>query len=112
MTSDGLLRNTVVVSAILAVVAGTAVALAGHVLVGAALAAGMLLGSLNGFLIQGLLARRAPFAAASLLRIVFFSSIVLVAALSLRDAAWAVALGIALAQLVMVAAGVKAGLRR
>jgi hypothetical protein len=40
--------------------------------------------------------------AGSLLRILLLSSIVLVAAFVLRSAAWTVALGIGLAQLVMV----------
>jgi len=110
--SGGLLRKTVAGCAILAVALGAGASLLGHVTVGAGLAVGVMLGSLNGYLIEGLLSRRAPFAAASLLRIVFFSSIVLVVALSLRDAAWAVALGIALAQLVMVAVGIRAGLKR
>jgi len=112
VTSGGLLRKTVIGCGILAVGVGVAVALAGHVVVGAGLAVGIMLGSLNGYLIQGLLARRAPFAAASLLRIVLFSSIVLIVALSVREAAWALALGIALAQFVMVAVGARAGMRR
>ncbi len=111
MTS-GLLRKTVVGCVILAITLGAAVSLAGHVAAGAGLAVGLMLGSLNGYLIQAVLDRGAPFAAASLLRIVFFSSIVLVAALALREAAWAIALGIALAQVVMVAVGVRAALSR
>jgi hypothetical protein len=112
VTSGGLIRQTVMACAILAaatVIAGLAL---GHASESLGLAAGLMLGSLNGYLIQGLLARGAPFVAASLLRIVLFSSIVLVAALALRGQAWALALGIGLAQLVMVAGGLRAGLRR
>ena len=112
MTSGGLLQKTMVGCLILAAVAGIAGVVSGYAGVGAGLAVGLLLGSVNGYLIQGLLNRGAPFVAASLLRIVFFSSIVLMAALLLRDTAWALALGIALAQLVLVAVGVRAGLRR
>jgi hypothetical protein len=112
VTSSGLLRKVLLACVVLAIAAGAAVSAAGHPVVGIGLAAGVLLGALNGYLIQGLLDRGAPFVAASLMRIVFFSSIVLVAAVALREAAWAVALGIALAQLVMVAVGVRAGLRR
>jgi hypothetical protein len=107
----GLPRQTVTVCAVLSVVA-IAVAFAfGQANVGLGLAAGLVLGSVNGYLISGLLARGAPFVAASLLRIVLFSSIVVLAALAMRGQAWTLALGIGLAQLVMVAAGVRAGLR-
>ncbi len=111
MTFGGLLQKTLAGCVVLAALAGGAGVAAGHPMVGAGLAVGLVLGSANGYLIQGLLNRGAPFVAASLLRIVLFSSIVLVVALALRDTAWAVALGIALAQLVMVAVGVRAGLR-
>ncbi|HEX9362841.1 MAG TPA: hypothetical protein VGA47_03560 [Candidatus Dormibacteraeota bacterium] len=111
MTSGGLLRKTFVGCLVLATAAGLAGIASGYPRVGASLAVGMILGSLNGYLIQGLLTRGAPFVAASLLRIVFFSSIVLLAALALGDSVWALALGLALAQLVMVAFSVRAGLR-
>jgi len=75
-------------------------------------AGGLLLGSLNGYLIQGLMGRGAPFVASSLLRIVFFSSVVLLAAFVLRGEAWTVALGIGVAQLVMVGVGIRRGLQR
>jgi hypothetical protein len=41
----------------------------------------------------------------------FFSSLVLTAALMFRTSAWTVALGIGCAQLVMVAVGIRQGLR-
>jgi hypothetical protein len=105
-----LLRQTVVGCAILAVAGAVTASAAGHMGWGLGLGAGLLLGSLNGYLIQGLLGRGTPFVAASLLRIVFFSSLVLIAALIFRGQAWTVALGIGLAQLVMVAVGVRRGL--
>ena len=83
----------------------------GRLSIGLGLAAGLVLGSVNGYLIAGFLARRAPFVAASLLRIVLFSLIVVIAALAVRGDAWTLALGIGVAQLVMVAASVRAGLR-
>ena len=107
-----MLRQTVVGCAILAVAAAVVASVAGHTGWGLGIAAGLLLGSLNGYLIQGLLGRGAPFVAASLLRIVFFSSLVLIAAFMLRGQAWTVALGIGLAQLVMVAVAVRRGLHR
>lgn len=112
MTSGGLLRQTVVGCAVLAFGSLVVAVSLGHVDVGLGLAAGLLLGSMNGYLIQGFIARGAPFIAASLLRIVLFSSIVLLAAVALRGEAWTLALGIGVAQLVMVLSGVRAGLRR
>lgn len=111
MTFGALLRGTVVACAILAVVAAAIGSLIGQIGLGLGLAAGLLLGSMNGYLIRVLMSRGAPFAVASLFRIVAFSFIVLVAAVSLRGAAWTVALGVGLAQLVMVGVSVRAGVR-
>jgi hypothetical protein len=111
MTSAGVVQKTVVACSILSIAAVAVATAIGHFSIGIGLAAGLLLGSANGYLIQGLINRGAPFVAASLLRILFFTSIVLIAALILREAAWPLALGIGLAQLVMVAVGVRMGLR-
>lgn len=112
MTSGGVLRQTVVACSILAVAVSVIASSIGYMATGLGIAAGVLLGSANGYLIQGLLKRGTPFVAASLLRIVFFTSVVLSAALTMRGSAWTLALGVGLAQLVMVAAGVRSGLRR
>jgi len=96
---------------VLAAVVALGAALLGHASVGMGLAAGLLLGSLNGYLIQSLLGRGTPFVAGSLLRLVMFSSVAVVAALLLRGVGWSVPLGIGVAQLVMVGAGVRQGLR-
>jgi hypothetical protein len=111
MRSGGVLRMTTVGCAALAAAIGVGSALTGHLSVGIGLAAGLLLGSVNGYAIQGLLARRTPFRLASLMRLVAFSALVLVAVLIFGRQAWTVPLGIGLAQLVMVAAGVRQGLR-
>jgi len=111
-SSTIVLRQTALGCAILAAGSAVAVSLAGHPTLGLGLGAGLLAGSLNGYLIDGLLSRGAPFVAASLLRIVFFSSLVLMAAFILRSDAWAVALGIGAAQLVMTAVGLRWGLKR
>lgn len=111
MTSGGVLQKTVMgclVLAVATVVVGSAV---GYMAVGFGLAAGLMLGSLNGYLIQGLLARGAPFVASSLLRILLLSTLVLAAAFVLRGMAWTVPLGIGAAQLVMVGVGMRQGLR-
>ena len=112
MKSGSLLRETVVTCAVLAIAAVAVGAVTGYLPQGLGLAAGLALGSLNGFLIQGLMARGTPFTASGLLRIMFFSSIVLIAALTLHVAiAWTLPLGIGLAQLVLVGVGVRQGLR-
>ena len=111
MRSGGLLKTTVTACAALAAAVVVGSALIGHVPLGLGIAAGLLLGSINGYLIQGLLGRGTPMVAGSLLRLVVFSSIVLIAALMLGTAAWTLPLGIGVAQLVMVGAGVRQGLR-
>jgi hypothetical protein len=112
VTSISVLRQTAIGCAILAAAIVIAVSLAGHTAEGLGIGAGLLLGSLNGYLIQGLLNRGMPFVAASLIRILFFSSLVLMAAVVLHGAAWTVALGIGAAQLVMVGVGIRGGLKR
>ena len=102
---------TTISCAILAVAIVVASTLFGHVSVGIGLGAGLLLGSLNGYAIQELLVRRTPFRIASLLRLGAFSSLVLLAAVVFGTQAWTLPLGIGLAQLVMVGAGVRQGLR-
>jgi hypothetical protein len=111
MRSGGLLKTTVTACAALAAAVVVGSALTGHFPLGLGIAAGLLLGSINGYLIQVLLGRGTPMVAGSLLRLVMFSSIVLIAALMLGTAAWTLALGIGVAQLVMVVAGVRQGLQ-
>lgn len=111
MRSGGVLKITVTACALLAaaVVVGTAVT--GHLSLGIGIAAGLLLGSLNGFVIHALLGRGIPMVAGSLARLGIFSGLAVIGALVLGTAAWTVPLGIGLAQLVMVAAGIRQGLR-
>ena len=111
MTSGVLLRDTVAACVIVATAIAAAGLLAGHPSLGFGLAAGVMVGSLSGYLIQGLMSRGTPFVASSLFRIVFFSSLVLVAAFVLRPTAWTIPMGIAVAQLVMVAVGLRLGIR-
>ena len=111
MRSGGMLKVTMVGCAVLALATVAVSALTGHLGFGVGLATGLVLGSFNGYAIQGLLARRAPFRVASLMRLVAFSALVLIAAVAFGPQAWTVPLGIGLAQLVMVAAGVRQGLR-
>jgi hypothetical protein len=111
MRSAGVLKMTVTACAVLAAVISIGAALFGHLSLGMGIGAGLLLGSLNGYLLQALLGRGTPMVAGSLLRLVMFTSIVVIAALILGSAAWTLPLGIGLAQLVLVGAGIRQGLR-
>jgi hypothetical protein len=106
-----MLRDTVIASAILAVLVTTISAALGQLSLGVGLSIGLLLGSANGFAIAGLLDKDAPFLAGSMLRLATFTALGLLVALVLGVAAWPVMLGVGAAQLVMVAAGVRQGLR-
>ena len=111
MRSGGVLKMTVTGCALLAAAIVVCAALIGHLSLGTGIAAGLLLGSLNGYLIQALLGRGTPMVAGSLLRLVTLSLLAIGGALMLGTAAWTVPLGIGVAQLVMVAVGVRQGLR-
>jgi hypothetical protein len=106
-----MLRETVIVSAVLALVATTIGGMFGQLNLGVGLAAGLLLGSANGYAIEALLGRAAPFMAGSMLRLVTFSALALLLSVVFGVSAWPVMIGVAGAQLVMVAAGVRQGLR-
>ena len=106
-----MLRETVIASAILALVATTIAGLFGQITIGVGLGAGLLLGSANGYAIQALLGQAAPFLAGSLLRLATLSALALLLAVAVGISAWPVMIGIAGAQLVMVGAGVRQGLR-
>ena len=111
MRSGSVLKVTVTACAFLAAAVAIGASLFGHLATGTGIGAGLLLGSLNGYFLQALLNHGTPMVAGSLLRLVAFTSVVVIAALMLGSAAWTLPLGIGLAQLVMVAAGVRQGLR-
>ena len=111
MRSGGVLKMTVTACALLAAAIVVGAASMGHMSLGVGIAAGLLLGSLNGYLLQALLGRGTPMVAGSLLRLAMLSVLAIGLALMLGTAAWTVPLGIGVAQLVMVAAGVRQGLR-
>jgi hypothetical protein len=111
MRSGGVLKVTVTACAVLAAVIAVGAALFGHLPLGLGVGAGLLLGSLNGYLLQALLSRGTPMLAGSMLRLVAFTLIVVIAAMLMRTAAWTLPLGIGLAQLVLVGAGIRQGLR-
>jgi hypothetical protein len=106
-----MLRDTVIASAILAALVAIFGVAFGQLSIGSGLAIGLLLGSANGYAIAGLLGQAAPFLAGSVLRLSTFTALGLLVALALGVSAWPVMLGVGAAQLVMVAAGVRQGLR-
>ena len=106
-----MLRDTVIASAILAAIVITIAAVLGQLSVGLGLAIGLMLGSANGYAIAGLLGNDAPFVAGSMLRLATLTGLALLVALVLGVSAWPVALGVGAAQLVMVASGIRQGMR-
>jgi len=107
----GILRDTVIASAAAAAVAVVAATVLGHLVIGLGLAAGLLIGAFNAHAVAGVLERRVPFVAGTLIRLIFFSLTAIAAALLLRTDAWSVLLGVAAAQALMVAASIRQGLR-
>lgn len=106
-----MLRETVAASTILAVAVLIAAALAGQLSTGLGIALGLVIGSANGYVIAHLFDAHSSFVVSSLVRLSLFSAIAVGAALVVGGSAWSVFIGIAAAQLVMVAAGVRQGLR-
>jgi hypothetical protein len=85
--------------------------LAGRMLLGAGVGVGLVLGSLNGFVIKETLDRGMPMLATSLVRLALFTLLALLAARLVGISVWPVVAGIAAAQLVMVGIGVRHGWR-
>jgi hypothetical protein len=83
----------------------------GHLSLVAPVCLGLVLGSLNGFVIQQLLDRRAPILPTAVLRLAMFSILALAAARLTGWSLWPMVLGIGLAQLVMVGVGTRQGIR-
>ena len=111
MKVGALLRETMTASALLAATAIVAGLVVGRLPIGIGLGAGLLVGSLNGHLVLGSLQRRLPFVAASIGRMIVISAGAVLVAVLLRAEAWSVLLGVATAQVVMVAVSVRQGLR-
>jgi hypothetical protein len=107
----GILRETVAASAAAAAVAILSGAVLGHFSTGAGLAAGLLIGSLNGHALAALMARGAPFLASTMLRLAAFSAVAIAVAIMLRSDAWTVLVGVAAAQGLLVATSIRRGLR-
>lgn len=111
MRFGGILRETVAASAAAAAVAVVVAALLGHLTTGIGLAAGLVIGAFNAHAVAGVLDRRIPFVAGTMIRLIFFSASAIFAATLMRAEAWTVLLGVGAAQVVMVGASVRRGLR-
>jgi len=107
----GMVRETMIGSAAVAAVAVLIAGVVGHLPIGVGIGTGLVIGSLNGRLVAGTLEMGAPFVASSVVRMAAVSAIAILAALLLGIAPWAVLIGVGAAQLVMVAAGIRQGLR-
>jgi hypothetical protein len=106
-----MVRETVVSSTALAATIVLIAAAADNLSLGFGVGIGLVIGSFNGLLVAGTLQTGAPFVPASLVRMMAVSAVGILAALFLGIAVWTVLVGVAAAQLVMVAAGVRQGLR-
>ena len=111
MRFDGILKETVAAAAAAAAVAILAGVVLGHLPTGAGLAAGLLIGSLNGHALAALMARGAPFVASTIVRLAAFSAVAIAVAILLGSDMWAVLLGVAAAQGLLAAASIRRGLR-
>jgi hypothetical protein len=104
-------QETLITSSILALALFVGAGAAGQMLLGAGLGVGLIVGSLNGFMIKAALDRSAPMLATSILRLFLVTLLGLLAARIMGGSVWPVVAGIAAAQLVMVGIGVRQGTR-
>jgi len=104
-------RDTVAASAAVAVVVLLVAAVSGQLTLGVGLGAGLVIGSLNGRLVAALVARDTPFVMGSVVRMAILSAVAVLAAVMLGTPAYAVLLGVGAAQLLMVGASIRQGLR-
>jgi hypothetical protein len=107
----GIVRETVAACVGLAAIAFLAGAVLGQMPVGAGLALGLSVGALNGELIRRVVASSSPFVVSSIVRMALLSALAILIAFALSASPVAVLLGVAAAQVVMVAVAVRQGLR-
>ena len=106
-----MLRDTVIASALLAMAITLMAGLSGHLTFGLSVAVGLTLGSGNGYLVLALLNHGTPFVTGSMFRLTSITVLALAASLVFGLSMWPALLGLAAAQLVMVGACVRQGLR-
>ena len=106
-----IVRDTLVVAVALALTALVAGFALDQRAAGLGVAIGLVIGAANGRLIQYALARRSPFVASSIVRMIMLSAGAILIALLVGAPPAALLLGVAAAQVVMVVAAVREGLR-
>ena len=111
MRVGSVLRDTVLVSALIAALLLIAGIATGRAPLGFGLGAGLLIGSTNGHLVLATLRTRASFALVSMARLIALGGVAVGVALVLGPYAWSVLIGVAAAQAVMVGAAIRQGLR-
>lgn len=105
------LRDSVTAAIVVAAVSVAIGGVTGHPGVGFGLGAGLLIGSANGRLVVASLEMKAPFVLASVARLILLSAAAVGVALLLGSQAWSVMIGVAGAQVVLVVAAVRQGVR-
>lgn len=111
MKAGDVQRETLIACFLLAGFAVFAGEVTNQLLPGMTVAAGLLLGSVNAFVFPAMFERGATGMVAALMRLGVFTSIAVVVAFVMAAPMWAIALGIAAAQMIMVVVGVRRGLR-
>lgn len=111
MKGVGIVRATWIASMGLASIAFVTGFVLNQRTMGLGLALGLVVGAANGQLVQRVIDTRAPFVFSSIVRMVVLSGAAILLALVFGASPIAVLLGVAAAQLVMVAAAVRQGLR-
>jgi hypothetical protein len=106
-----MLRETVVGSALLAIAIVLLAGVTSHLTFGLSVAAGLMLGSGNGYLVLALINHGTPFFAGTMFRLTAITVVLLMASILFGLTMWPAVLGLAAAQLVMVAASVRQGMR-
>jgi hypothetical protein len=104
-------RDTLVVSVAFGLIALVAGFVLGQRPIGLGMALGLVLGAGNGQLIQQAIARRVPFVVSSIVRMAALSAIAILIAFLVGASPAAVLLGIGVAQVVMVGAALRQGLK-
>jgi hypothetical protein len=107
----GIVRETWAASVALASIAFLAGFVLGQRSIGLGLALGLVVGAMNGELIQRVIDSGAPFVVSSVVRMAAVSAVAILVALLVGASPIAVLLGVAAAQFVMVATAVRHGLR-
>ena len=111
MKGVGIVRDTVAVSVALASIAFLAGLVVNQRAIGLGLALGLIVGAMNGELIQRVILSQTPFVVSSLLRMASLSAVAILVAFLVGASPVALLLGVGAAQFVMVGAAVRQGLR-